>query len=136
MAEKERSLRDDLAQTRTDLAVERTTMAADRSLMAWIRTALSMVGFGFTIYKFLQYLSNEVVATTLRQQLPRNLGLFLIGLGTASVIFGCIQYFKTMKGIGKQYGHTLGRFPLIVAALIGLLGLFLFMSMVFRVEVI
>ena len=136
MAEKERSLRDDLAQTRTDLAVERTTMAADRSLMAWIRTALSMIGFGFTIYKFLQYLRDEVAAVTLRQQLPRNLGLFLIGLGTASVIFGCIQYFRTMKDMGKQYEHTLGRFPIFVAALIGLLGLFLFITMILRVEII
>ena len=29
-------------------------MAADRTLMAWIRTTLSMISFGFTIYKFLQ----------------------------------------------------------------------------------
>ena len=35
------------------LATERTRMAADRTLMGWIRTALSMIGFGFTIYKFL-----------------------------------------------------------------------------------
>jgi len=31
------------------LPVSRTMMAADRSLMAWIRTALSMISFGFTI---------------------------------------------------------------------------------------
>ena len=32
--------------------------------MAWIRTSLSMISFGFTIYKFFQYLreSGEVVA--------------------------------------------------------------------------
>ena len=33
------------------LATERTRMAADRTLMGWIRTALSMIGFGFTIYQ-------------------------------------------------------------------------------------
>ncbi|PYY11310.1 MAG: hypothetical protein DMG61_19450, partial [Acidobacteria bacterium] len=38
----------------TDLAFERTRMAAERTLIAWIRTALSMISFGFTIYKFLQ----------------------------------------------------------------------------------
>ena len=36
------------------LAMERTRMAADRTLMGWIRTALSMIGFGFTIFKFLE----------------------------------------------------------------------------------
>jgi len=29
-------------------------MAADRSLMAWVRTGLSMISFGFTVYKLLQ----------------------------------------------------------------------------------
>ena len=38
------------------LAIDRTRLAAERSLMAWIRTALSMIAFGFTIYKFLQAL--------------------------------------------------------------------------------
>ena len=36
------------------LALERTRLAAERSLMAWVRTALSMISFGFTIYKFMQ----------------------------------------------------------------------------------
>ena len=143
MAEKEPSLRNTLAQKRTDLAVERTglaiertAMAADRSLEAWIRTALSMISFGFTIYKFLQYLQGEVVETMLRQQLPRNLGLFLIGLGTVSVILGTVQYFKTMKLLRKHEGQTVKRFPIMIAILIGLLGLFLFITMAFRVEVI
>ena len=39
------------------LAIDRTRLAAERSLMAWIRTALSMIAFGFTIYKFLQALA-------------------------------------------------------------------------------
>ena len=38
----------------SDLGEIRTIMAADRTLMAWIRTSLSMLSFGFTIYKFLQ----------------------------------------------------------------------------------
>ena len=47
MSEKELKLND-------QLAIDRTRLAAERSLMAWIRTALSMIAFGFTIYKFLQ----------------------------------------------------------------------------------
>jgi len=45
---------DELAVRRTQHATDRTTMAADRSLMAWIRTALSMISFGFTVYKLPQ----------------------------------------------------------------------------------
>lgn len=44
------------------LATERTRMAADRTLMGWTRTALSLTGFGFTIFKFLESIqSKEVV---------------------------------------------------------------------------
>jgi uncharacterized membrane protein YidH (DUF202 family) len=49
-----RATANELSQERTALATDRTLMAADRSLMAWIRTALSMISFGFTIYKLLQ----------------------------------------------------------------------------------
>ena len=44
----------ELAEDRTDMATSRTLMAADRTLMAWIRTSLSMLSFGFTIYKVLE----------------------------------------------------------------------------------
>ena len=41
--------------TGTRLAVDRTRLAYERTLMAWIRTAVSMITFGFTIYKFFQF---------------------------------------------------------------------------------
>ena len=34
---------------RNELARERNRAAADRTLLAWIRTALSLIGFGFGI---------------------------------------------------------------------------------------
>ena len=40
----------------TKLAVERTRLAYERTLMAWVRTSTSLISFGFTIYKFFQYL--------------------------------------------------------------------------------
>ena len=143
MAEQAGGLRDNLAQKRTDLAVERTAMAvertamaADRSLEAWIRTALSMISFGFTIYKFLQSLSADLAASAIRQQTPRHIGLLLIGLGTASLILGTIQYFKTMKNLDEKHRYKPWRFPVIIAAMIGALGLLLFFTIFFRAEVI
>ena len=43
----------------TRLAVERTRLAYERTLMAWTRTATSLISFGFTIYKFFQYLRED-----------------------------------------------------------------------------
>lgn len=40
--------------TTTELAADPTRMAADHSLMTWVRTALSMISFGFIIYKVFQ----------------------------------------------------------------------------------
>ncbi len=77
----------ELAQDRTDLAVQRTLMAASRSLMAWVRTGLSMIGFGFTIYKFLSAEGAELTARN-----PGNVGLVLIVLGNLSLLFGAIEY--------------------------------------------
>ena len=37
-------------------------MAADRTLMGWLQTALSMISFGFTIYKFLQVFQSEGIS--------------------------------------------------------------------------
>ena len=68
---------DMLAQERTDLSVARTMMAADRTLMAWTRTALSMISFGFTIYKFMQYMQEEGKAIIKNPQGPRNFGMSL-----------------------------------------------------------
>ena len=45
-----------LAEERTNFALERTRIASERTLMAWIRTSISMIGFGFTIVKFFQYM--------------------------------------------------------------------------------
>jgi len=36
----------------TQMALDRIWLAHERTLMAWVRTAASMISFGFTIYKF------------------------------------------------------------------------------------
>ena len=50
--------------TSTKLAIERTRLAHERTLMAWVRTATSLISFGFTIYKFFEYLRESQGAPT------------------------------------------------------------------------
>ncbi len=135
MVEDELKLSDRLAQKRTVLAAERTILAAERSLMAWIRTGLSMISFGFTIYKFLQYMKEDIGRIAIRTYGPRNMGLFLIGLGTACLVLGLLEYRDIISQL-RTYGAQIRKFPVVVASLIGIMGLFLFLTIILNKEVL
>jgi putative membrane protein len=118
-----------------DLGVARTLMAADRTLMAWIRTGLSMLSFGFTIYKFLLYVRESLSEDVLRPQGPRRFGLVLIGLGTACMIFGLIDYSRLFKRLGEACDRSPWSFAFILGVISTLLGLFLLITILIHREV-
>ena len=127
-----------LSHERTDLAIERTVMAANRNQMAWIRTALSLISFGFTIYKFLEAeIVNVEHLKIIRVQGPKRLGLTLISIGTVAMILGTIEYFQTVKHLNtlSQKHHKLFNFSTFIGLLIGLLGLFLLVTIIANTEV-
>jgi putative membrane protein len=132
MAEQPKKTSDELAQERTDLALQRTVAAAERTLMAWIRTALSMISFGFTIYKFFQYLreSGDIVA---RGRGPRNLGLTLVALGTAALFVATLQHRQYLRRLGVPARQITYSLVFLVALLLALLGLLVFVSLLLRI---
>ena len=119
----------ELASERTDWALKRTVMALERSLMAWLRTAISLISFGFTIFKFLDALQKGGTVQ-LQEHAPRNMGLFLIVLGMGFLILGIVEY-----NIAKNLliGETQRVFPVSITflAAVGVLlvGLFMLMNM-------
>ena len=71
----------------------RTLMSADQSLEAWIRTAVSLIVFGFTIVQFFAiFRGMGGVAPPRHPLLPNYIGLALIGLGTGSLILALWQH--------------------------------------------
>ena len=113
------------------LAMDRTRLAAERSLMAWVRTSLSMIAFGFTLFKFLEAMHAQSPVPVARPDAPRNVGLLLVGIGTFAVVVATIQYWKYA---GKMRCGQIGRrldLAMIVAILIGFLGILIFTSMVY-----
>ena len=116
------------------LALDRTRMAADRTLMGWIRTALSLIGFGFTIYKFLEAIqSKEFGSQAMRPHSPQTVGLTLIGIGVFSLVIACIQHWKYVKKLRPDQPYRLWDLGLVVCGLIGLLGLAMIVSIIVRV---
>jgi putative membrane protein len=115
----------------SDLGLMRTVLAADRTLMAWIRTALSMLSFGFTIYKFLDTVAQQGALP--RPHSPQAVGLFLAALGTASMVLGTVSYWVTVRDLQKVEKFRLGRPVLVIAVIISLAGITLFVTIAGRV---
>ena len=115
------------------LALDRTRMAAERTLMGWIRTALSIIGFGFTIYKFLEALqSKEVASQAIRPHSPRVVGATLISIGLFSLVIACIQHWKYVKKLRPDQPYNPWDLGLVVCGLIGFLGLAMIVSIILR----
>jgi putative membrane protein len=114
------------------LAIERTRMAADRTLMGWIRTALSMISFGFTIFKFLESIGQQGIAPLRRIHGPREVGLTLIGIGIFALGIACFQHWQFIKKLRPDQPYKPWDLAFVVAFLIGLLGAAMFVSMILR----
>jgi putative membrane protein len=116
------------------LALERTRMAADRTILAWVRTSISFIGFGFTIYKVLDSLVKaQPGAMLIKDQTPRNIGILLILAGVIPMVFVMLDYIRGLKRMGKSGG--LYRNPyVIVAGIVILLGVYLLITIVANIS--
>lgn len=115
----------------SDLGTMRTIMAADRTLMAWVRTSLSMLSFGFTIYKFLETAAQHDALA--HPNSPQHVGLFLAGVGTASMVLGVTSYWTTLKDLRRTEEFRLGRPTLLISVVMMLAGVALFVGIAKRV---
>jgi putative membrane protein len=136
---------DKMAGMRTALAFQRNRIAADRTLMAVIRTSLSMIGFGFTIYTFTTNIIQRSGALgLLRPEAPTRFGLTLIFLGVLILSLGIVNHYQYMQSLRHQRQDFIDQglmpqkemFPvslaLITAFLLALLGLYTAVSIILR----
>jgi len=106
----------------TRLALERTRLAHERTLMAWVRTATSLISFGFTLYKFFQYLHQDRPAPDAGILGPRGFALIMIGIGLTALIFATIEQRRNMQSLRTEYGAVPPSLATVVAGLIAVLG--------------
>ena len=114
-----------------DLAAVRTILAADRTLMAWIRTSLSMLSFGFTIYKVIEAMADRGMIE--QTQSPRRVGLALCMMGLAAIVFGTISYWIALRDVQRVEPFRMLRSVLVMALILSLGGVLIFGGILQRV---
>lgn len=115
----------------TRLAAERTRLASERTLMAWIRTSTSLIAFGFTIFKFFQYLaeSDQVRRPVLS---PWVIGMVLIVLGLVALTLAWFQHRAEMTALKANLDTVPFSVSSLMAGLILVMGILALVVVVWR----
>jgi putative membrane protein len=83
----------------------RTRLALERTLMAWLRTAISMITFGFTLFKAIQY-AHELGIKSTGDVLSVNVfALALIGIGLVALALATVQHLRharTLRNLDSE----------------------------------
>lgn len=114
------------------LAVDRTRLAHERTLLAWVRTATSLISFGFTIYKFFQYLQEKGQAREGRILGPREFALVMIGTGLIALLLATVQHRLDIQRMRALYPEVPYSLATVLAGLMSILGIIAFVAIVFR----
>ena len=115
----------------TALAFMRTRAAYERTMMAWIRTATSLITFGFSIYKFFQLEEYRKLEPN-RLIGPRQFSLALVSIGLISLLLATIEYRQNMRILRDEYPDSHRSLAVFVAALLSVLGIVAIVVMIFR----
>ena len=128
------------ANTQTHLAWMRTRMSLETVLAAWVRTATSLIGFGFAIVQFFEHFNGTRGLSG--QHLARYVGLVLIGIGSLATGVAVWDYHKALRYLESEAFRGVAGVPglrrlypaLVVAVLLCLVGLVAFFTILAGAE--
>jgi len=100
--------------------------------MAWIRTSVSLIAFGFTIFKFFQYLAADEHRAQQPIASPWVVGLVMIALGLTALALASIQHRQEMRALEAAAGPMPYSLSGVMAALIAGLGILAFAAVILR----
>jgi putative membrane protein len=117
--------------TSTKLSYDRTRLAYENTMMAWVRTATSLITFGFSVYKFFQF---DIKRAGEFSGLvgPREFGLMMITFGLVSLLAGTVQHVVSLRQLRAQYPAIPRSMAALLAGLISILGIVALAAVIFR----
>jgi putative membrane protein len=110
---------------KTDLAIDRTILAHERTLMAWVRTATSLISFGFTIYKFFDYLrdSNQLASAPRHLFGPRAFATGMLAVGLIALVLAILEHHHSRALLAAGGARMHRSLALVVAVFVAALGI-------------
>jgi putative membrane protein len=100
-------------------------------MMARVRTATSLIAFGFTVYKFFQI---EIGKTDPIDSIigPREFALTMISIGLASLLMATIQYRRDRNALFALDPEEPPSLAAALAGLVAILGTLALIAVIFR----
>jgi len=117
--------------TSTRLAYERTYLAHERTLMGWVRTAVSLISFGFTIAKVFDFL-REQHGRQVTVLGPRAIGSIMIVIGLVALVLATMQHRQASKILHERCPGLPPSVAGVMAAFFALLGILALVSVTLR----
>jgi putative membrane protein len=101
--------------------------------MAWIRTATSLISFGFTIYKFFQFVHEEGRLAHSQSLLgSREFALLMILTGLVALMLATVQHRLNLKQLRAQTSNAPYSLAGVIALVVGALGVVGLFAVLFR----
>lgn len=120
----------------SELAVIRTSLALDRTLLAWMRTSMALIGFGFTLARFVHDLVAKGSLAGIPPHYPRQIGFTLMGLGIALLLGGTYEHIRMSKRLMHVGSTTTWPASLFFAILLLIIAVLLTISLVSELRVV
>src|SRR4029077_17515631 len=100
-------------------------------MMAWVRTATSLISFGFAIFKFFQL---ELGQHEREHHLigARGFAVIMVGIGLISLLMGAVEYHQNMRSLRTQVPDLPRSRTGVLAGLIFSLGILAFILVFLR----
>jgi putative membrane protein len=90
--------------------------------MAWVRTATSLISFGFAIFKFFQFLREDRPEMSEGAIGPRGFAVLMMAIGLAALLLATLEHRRHLNALRTSYGPLPISLAAVVAALIAVLG--------------